>query len=310
MTHVFGPVPSRRLGLSLGVDLIPSKTCTFDCIYCQVGRTTNKTLEEGPFVPVGEVVAQIEERLLICTPDVITLAGSGEPTLYSEIAGVIQGIKGITKTDVVLLTNGSLFWREEVRRRVLEADIIMPTLSSAFDATFRSIHRPHHGLDLKTVVKGLRLLRKDYTGRLYLEVVLLAGINDTQREIRGLKALIDRIHPEKIQLNTVVRPPSDARAKPLDRDRLEEIKLFFGEKAEIIATTPVLGKAGQGDLLVKQFLDMVKRRPLSPTDAADSLGLSLEGAEGLIKGLVIKGFIRRQEHLGEVFYLINEEDGR
>ncbi|MCP4669527.1 MAG: radical SAM protein, partial [Deltaproteobacteria bacterium] len=140
MSHVFGPVPSRRLGLSLGIDLIPAKTCTFDCLYCQVGRTTRRTLEPRPFVPVGDVAEEVEKRLQKTVPDVITLAGSGEPTLHSRIDHVIAAIKEMTKTKVAVLTNGSLFWREDVRKRVLGADVIMPTLSSAFSHTFRIIH--------------------------------------------------------------------------------------------------------------------------------------------------------------------------
>ncbi|MBW1902526.1 MAG: radical SAM protein, partial [Deltaproteobacteria bacterium] len=143
MTHVFGPVPSRRLGLSLGVDLIPAKTCSFDCLYCQVGKTTKRTVDPKPFVPVRDVVEEVRKKLLKCVPDAITLAGSGEPTLHSEIDLVITSIKKITDTRVVVLTNGSIFWKEDVRNRVLEADVIMPTLTSAYDHTFRMIHRPH-----------------------------------------------------------------------------------------------------------------------------------------------------------------------
>ena len=307
-SYVFGPVPSRRLGLSLGVDLIPPKTCTFDCLYCQVGRTTHRTLETRPFVPVDVVISQVEKRLLGCAPDAITLAGSGEPTLHSEIDQVIDGIKAITGTRVALLTNGSLFWDEEIRRRVKRADIIMPTLSSAFDQTFRTVHRPYPEIDLKMVVDGLKRLRDEYHGQIFLEMVLLAGINDTEKEVEGLKALMDAISPEKIQLNTVVRPPSDARAKSLDRERLEEIKLFFGESAEIVVDVPLAKQALMRDSRAKALVDMVKRRPLTLQDMADSLGLSIDGVQDMVKGLIIKGYIVEKEHSGEIFYLSNEEN--
>ena len=156
MSYVFGPVPSRRLGLSLGVDLIPPKTCTFDCLYCQVGRTLCKTLDEKSYVPVRDVIVEIKKNLLKSDPDVITLAGSGEPTLHSEIDQVIDSIKEMTDIKVAVLTNGSLLWRKEVRSRVLMADIIMPTLSSAIDHTFRRIHRPHGELDLGSIIDGLK----------------------------------------------------------------------------------------------------------------------------------------------------------
>ena len=139
MTYIFGPVPSRRLGLSLGVDLIPSKTCTYDCLYCEVGRTSDKTTRIKPYVPVAEVLRELAQKLTQVHPDVITLAGSGEPTLYADIDQVIAFIKSTTEIPVALLTNGSLLWQEEVRNKVLKADLIIPTLSSAFDKTFRKI---------------------------------------------------------------------------------------------------------------------------------------------------------------------------
>jgi wyosine [tRNA(Phe)-imidazoG37] synthetase (radical SAM superfamily) len=308
MSYVFGPVPSRRLGLSLGVDLIPAKTCTFDCLYCEVGRTTSKTIEPGPFVPLREVVDEIEKKLMKSEADTVTLAGSGEPTLYSRIHEVIDGIKDVTETKVALLTNGSLFWKEEIRKRVLKADIILPTLSSVFENTFRMIHRPHPGLDVTTVIDGLERLRQDYKGLLFLEIVLLAGINDTEKELEGLKTVINRINPEKIQLNTVVRPPADKRAISLDRKRLEDIKVFFGERAEIIAGVPVAAKKGKAETLIRDLLDMLKRRPLRSVDIANAMGLSPHDVEDLVKGLLIKGYISRQAHSGEIYYLSNGKD--
>jgi len=306
MAYVFGPVPSRRLGLSLGVDLIPPKTCTFDCLYCQVGRTTSRTLEPKAFVPVREVIGEIKKKILKNAPDAVTLAGSGEPTLYSEIDQVIASIKEITEIKVALLTNGALFWKEEIRQRVLKADIIMPTLSSAFDHTFREIHRPHPGLDLATIINGLKMLRQDYKGQIFLEVVFLAGVNDTKREVEALKNLVEQISPEKIQLNTVVRPPADSKAISLDRKRLEEINLIFGEKSEIIAEIPAKIKTRTEEHLIRSLLDMVKRRPLKQIDIVNALGLSTDETEDLIKGLLIKGYIRRQSHSGDIYFLSNE----
>jgi wyosine [tRNA(Phe)-imidazoG37] synthetase (radical SAM superfamily) len=308
MSYVFGPVPSRRLGLSLGVDLIPAKTCTFDCLYCEVGRTTSKTIEPGPFVSLREVVFEIEKKLMKNKPDTVTLAGSGEPTLYSRIHEVIDGIKNVTETKVALLTNGSLFWKEQIRKRVLKADIILPTLSSVFENTFRMIHRPHPGLDVTTVIDGLERLRQDYKGLLFLEIVLLAGINDTEKELEGLKTVINRINPEKIQLNTVVRPPADKRAISLDRKRLEDIKVFLGERAEIIAGVPFAAKKGKANTLIRDLLDMLKRRPLRSIDIANAMGLSPHDVEDLVKGLLIKGYISRKAHSGEIYYLSNGKD--
>lgn len=308
MSYIFGPVPSRRLGLSLGVDLVPHKTCTFDCLYCEVGGTTDRTITASPLAPVNDILNQLDGKLAQCAPDVITLAGSGEPTLHSEIHHIISGIRELTDTPIVILTNGSLFWDQDVRERVLGADLIMPTLSSAVSRTFQTIHRPHGDLTLDRVVNGLKRLRSEFDGLIYLEVILLSGINDTDEEVGALKPLILEIQPEKIQLNTVVRPPADPCAKALDSTRLEEIKLFLGERAEIVVDIGAEKGATAPDTKNGGLLEMVRRRPLRVKDMANSLGLSIDEVESMVKGLVVKGYLRRQDHAGDVFYMSNETD--
>jgi wyosine [tRNA(Phe)-imidazoG37] synthetase (radical SAM superfamily) len=147
MPLVFGPVPSRRLGLSLGIDLIPPKTCSYDCLYCQVGATTCKSIEPKPYVEANYVINELEEVLKKSNPDIITFSGSGEPTLNSKIGEAISAVKKITDIEVALLTNGSLLQFKEIRERALGADIIIPTLTSVFDKTFRTIHRYNRGPD-------------------------------------------------------------------------------------------------------------------------------------------------------------------
>ena len=267
------------------------------------------TLRMRPYVPVNEVLEQLKQKLLVCRPDIITLAGSGEPTLHSEIDQIIDGVKAFTDTRVAVLTNGSLFWDEEVRRRVQSADIIMPTLSTAFDRTFKRIHKPHPELHLGAIVEGLKILRSEYQGQLFLEVVFLAGINDTEEEEEALKDVIDTICPDRIQINTVVRPPSDSRAKPLDRERLDDVMLLFGENAEVIAGTPVSKEMLSEQTSAEILLDTLKRRPLRAVDMINSLDLDPDEVDDLLKGLLIKGSIRRQEHFGEIFYLTSEEAG-
>jgi wyosine [tRNA(Phe)-imidazoG37] synthetase (radical SAM superfamily) len=303
LAHVFGPVPSRRLGLSLGVDLIPFKTCTYNCLYCQVGRTTRQSLKIESFIPVTEILDELEKKLQICSPDAITFSGSGEPTLSSDIDRVISVVKEKTDIKTVVLTNGSLLWQEDVRHRISGADIIMPTLTTAFEETFRLIHQPHVDLDLDTIVGGLKSLRRTYRGNLFLEVVFLAGFNDSEKELEGLRSVIDQISPDKIQLNTVIRPPSDPRAISLDTKRLEEIKSLFGEKAEIIAQTPLRNRRWEDNAAYATILEMAKRRPVRARDVANVCDIPLEEAGSLIKGLVVKGVLRQQEHEGEVYYM-------
>jgi len=302
MPYVFGPVPSRRLGLSLGVDLIPAKTCTYECLYCQVGKTTCKTLEAKDYVPVQMVLSELKETLEKTRPDTITLAGSGEPTLNSRIDHVISSIKKITDIKIAVLTNGSLFWDEEIRGRVSGADIILPTLSTVFPETFRAIHRPHPGILLDRMIQGLKDLRRDYRGLIFLEVVLLEGINDSDKELRGLERAIREIEPDKIQLNTVVRPPADSRARPIDMKRLESIKAIFGDRAEVVAEASSRQEGARYDSLTETVLEIARRRPVRATDLAQVLNVPLAEVERLIHGLRLKGRIKGHEHAGEVYY--------
>lgn len=302
MPHIFGPVPSRRLGLSLGIDLVPAKTCSYDCLYCQVGRTTEKIMEPEAFVPVRNIIKELEEKLDKVAPDTITLSGSGEPTLYSPLAQLISAIKQITDIRIAILTNGSLFWKEEVRAAVLEAQIIAPTLSTVFEETYKSIHRPHADIDLGMIIEGLKSLRRDFQGFIFLEVVLLTGFNDSAREMEGLKRVIEEISPDKVQLNTVVRPPADSRALSLDMIRLEEIKNFFGHRAEIIADIPPERRPQVFESYEDTILETARRRPMRAVDLANVLNLPLEDVEGLLEGLLGKGDLSATGHGEETYY--------
>jgi len=306
MVHVFGPVPSRRLGLSLGVDLVPPKTCSYDCLYCQVGRTTARTVVTGDFCRLSDVCHELQETLERITPDVVTLSGSGEPTLYVHIDQVIDFIKKRTDRKVVVLTNGSLLWREDVRAKVSGAHMIMPTLATVNESTFRRIHRPHPELRLDLILKGIKDLRQSFKGELFLEIMLLAGLNDTDEEMEGLRKIIREISPDRAQLNTVVRPPADSHALSLDRQRLEEIKEFLGDVAEIIVDTSSRKRPGKGDPSVAAILEMARRRPVRVKDAARTLNQPVPAVEAIIKGLLVKGVLAEQEHEGETYFIVKK----
>lgn len=305
-SRIFGPVPSRRLGLSLGIDLVPFKTCTYDCIYCQVGRTTNKTVECKEFFPVEDILSQLRKRVLSDSFDVITFSGSGEPTLYNKLDELVYEIKKITDTKIALLTNGSLLWRDEVRRKVLGVDIILPTITSIFEKTYKLIHRPHPVLSIEKVIDGLIRLRSEYKGKIFLELFVLKGINDNEDELNPLKEVIDKINPEKIQINTAVRPPSERVVTAVDREGLEKIRKFLGSKAEIIAHTYRSAfKEVKGDI-TQAILEMIKRRPVRDKDISDALGVDTSVVRSIIKGLLIKGMISEYEHLGDTYYVSKE----
>ncbi|NTV33462.1 MAG: radical SAM protein [Deltaproteobacteria bacterium] len=302
MKYLFGPVPSRRLGLSLGVDLIPPKTCSYDCLYCQIGKTTCKAIEPSAYVPVEAVIAELDETLAKVQPDYVTFSGSGEPTLHVGLGRLIAYVKERTAAKVAVLTNGSLLYRPEVRERLLKADMVMPTLSTVREETYRAIHQPHDKLNVASLLSGLKSLRKTFRGQLFIEVMLLAGFNDRDEEIEALRQGVLEIAPDRVQLNTVVRPPANAKAIPLDRKKLEYIKRVFGECAEIIATAPVKEKQHFQGTLSAAVLEMARRRPVTVEDVAGALDAPLSEVDKTVKALVHNGELRLQTHIGKDYY--------
>jgi wyosine [tRNA(Phe)-imidazoG37] synthetase (radical SAM superfamily) len=248
------------------------------------------------------VIGELDETLAKVTPDYVTFSGSGEPTLHVELGRVIAYVKERTRAKVAVLTNGSLLYRPEVRERLLKADIVMPTLSTVREETFRAIHQPHDDLNVTGLIKGLRSLRKSYRGQLFVEVMLLAGFNDRDEEIEALRQAMLEIAPDRIQLNTVVRPPANAKAIPLDRKKLEVIKRVFGECAEIIATAPIKEKQRFQGPLSTAVLEMARRRPVTVEDVAGALDAPLYDVDKTVKALVNKGELRGQTHLGKDYY--------
>jgi wyosine [tRNA(Phe)-imidazoG37] synthetase (radical SAM superfamily) len=205
--YIYGPVPSRRLGRSLGIDLVPFKTCTYDCIYCQLGRTTNKTMERRSYVPIEDIIGELKIKLATGEhPHYITIAGSGEPTLHSEIGELIVRIKAMTKIPVTVLTNGSLLFMPEVRAALMQADLVIPSLDAGDETMFRYVNRPHPEISFDRMVNGLIDFTRDFPGDVWLEVLLLFGITGMADETRKIAAYAERIGPQRVQLNTVCRP--------------------------------------------------------------------------------------------------------
>ena len=234
--YVYGPVPSRRLGWSLGVDLAPFKTCSYDCIYCQLGRTTCKTIERKEYVPVAEILVELQRKLsLEPAPTFVTLAGSGEPTLHSGIGKLLQEIKRLTSIPVAVLTNGSLLWMREVQDALLEADLVLPSLDAGDECSFRHVNRPHRGIGFEGVVSGIAEFTDRSHKPVWLEVFLVAGVTGLASEVEKIATLVARIHPERVQLNTVSRPPAEAFAHPVPLEQMEAMARLFGGNAEVIS---------------------------------------------------------------------------
>lgn len=301
---IFGPVSSRRLGLSLGLDLIPYKTCSYDCIYCELGRTSHKTLERHEYIPKKEVLKQLWSYLetLDVMPDYLTLCGSGEPTLNSKIGEIIREIKGKISIPVAILTNGSLLFMEDVRRDMVEADVVLPSLDAVTEATFQVTNRPYKSLDIKKVIKGMVDFRQEFGGQIWLEVMLLRGVNDEKSEINRIKAIIERIKPDKIQLNTVVRPPAEDYAAPLTLNQLNKIRDTLGDKTEIIADLTKTRKFHPSTNLEVDILSIIKRRPCTAEDISNSLGVPGTEIADTMGRLIKKGKARYRIFNGKGFY--------
>jgi len=304
--HLYGPVPSRRLGRSLGIDLVPHKICTYDCIYCQIGNTTEKTLARKEYVPVKEIMEEVERFLKEGTAsiDYLSLSGSGEPTLHSQICSVIEGIKAITSIPVAVITNGSLLYEEEIRQDLLHADIVLPSLDAVSSEVFMKINRPRPGFSIEKVIEGLVEFRKAFKGQIWLEILFCKGVNDGKEELLRMKKVIDRIQPDRIHLNTVVRPPSEKWAVPLNQKEMEEIRAFFGEKASIISEfdrhPPLVSERD----IKEEILRILERRPLSLTDLSKGMGIPQSELEAYLNPLIQEGKIRSRPFGNSIYYEI------
>lgn len=239
MKYIYGPVRSRRLGLSLGVSLTEHKACNLDCLYCQLGKTTQKVNVRREYVLVQDILAELRAWLENNPKEAkelnyITLSGAGEPTLNSKLGDLITGVRKLSMAKVAVITNSALLALAQVRIELKGADLIVPSLDSVDPRIFAKLDRPHPEIKLEEVIEGLVALRKEFRGKLWLEVMLVCGINDGIEHINRLKEAIDRINPDKIQLNSPVRTTTEPGILPVDRNKLEQIKGILGAKCEII----------------------------------------------------------------------------
>ncbi len=277
--HLFGPVPSRRLGISLGIDLIPKKVCSLNCVYCEVGRTTNLTTDRLEYVKYDEVIDELK-HFMSNKPkiDYITFSGSGEPTLNSRIGNVLTFIKEkYPKIKTAILTNGTLLYDKQLREELMGADVILPSLDAASRDVFRKIDRPNKKLNIETYIQGLVDLRKEYKGKIWLEVFLLKGYNDTKEELKLLKEAIFKIKPDIVQLNTLDRPGTKHDLIPLTKEEMQAIIDFWElPNVEIIASPDERRniESYSGDIETA-IIETITRRPCTLDDLQHFLGIHI-----------------------------------
>ena len=307
--HLFGPVPSRRLGISLGVDLVPLKTCTLNCIYCECGRTTNLTLERKEYVPFNTVKEELTFYFANNPkPDYITFSGSGEPTLNSRIGDVLRFIENQSPDiSVALLTNGTLFSEKQVREDVKDASVVIPSLDAATDKIFKKINRPSPHLQIDTIIDGLVRFRKEYSGQIWLEIFIVSDMNDTEHELTALKQAIEKIEPDQVQLNTLDRPGPVSTLRSATRQELERVLDFWQlENVSIIADVPE-----RKDLLAYRkdtesaILGTIARRPCTLKDLSKILGLKINEVNKYLDVLEADGKIKVVKQKRGFFYKLN-----
>lgn len=305
--YLFGPVPSRRLGRSLGVDLIPFKTCTMDCIYCQLGETTCEVSERGDYVPMQDVLAELgrwKER--DGQADHITLAGSGEPTLHTHFGDVFRWVKDNTTIKSVLLTNGTLLHDPDVRRDAALADKVKVTLSAWDEASFQQIHRPAQGVSFDLLVKGERAFREVYAGELAVEVFIVEGVNSRVSRVQQIAEVVRSIHPDRIDINTVVRPPAVEGVSASSKDHLKALAELFGEKAVVTATFKKQGFASM-EINESSLLGLIKRHPATCGQLAGEFNLPEAQLDKSLKQLVSRGKLRFEKTGGEIYYFFRDD---
>jgi wyosine [tRNA(Phe)-imidazoG37] synthetase (radical SAM superfamily) len=301
MNYIFGPVPSRRLGRSLGIDLVPFKTCTYDCIYCQLGKTTNVTSERKEWFPLEDIVSELKEKL-DTQPDYITLGGSGEPTLYSRIGELIDRIRSITNIPIAVLTNGSLLWQDKVRKQLMDADLVIPSLDSGDKKMFQAVNRPISNITFEQMLEGLIIFKSEFGGKYWLEVLLLAEYTGTVAEVHKLVDCVVKICPDRVQLNTVTRPPTEEYAISVTKHQLKEFAKLFEPPAEIIAD--FRGIHQQVDFLStkEDIIKMLQRRPCTMNDIANGLGIHRNEAIKHIEKLLENGLLEQDTLEDKTYY--------
>ncbi len=304
--YVFGPVPSRRLGRSLGIDLVPFKTCSYNCIYCQLGKTTCKTTTRKEWVSLDHVQEDLQ-RKLNSNPDYITLSGSGEPTLYARNHELIDRIRLMTDIPIAVLTNGSLLWKQEVRDQLLNADLVIPSLDAGDEAMFQIVNRPHPHITHEKMLQGLIDFQQEFRGQFWLEIFLLGGHTAIESELIKLKQCVEKIQPDRLQLNTVTRPPAEYFADGVPLIRLKQIADFFNPSAEVIADYRKIHQQVEFEASREEILNMLQRRPCSLEDIVNGLGVNrneiLKHIEELIKEqMIIHSFLN-----GKIYYKIQNQ---
>lgn len=306
MKYVFGPVPSRRLGQSLGIDTIPLKTCNWNCVYCQLGRTQPVTHTRKDYLPPADILAEVGQVLATHKPgdiDWVTFVGSGEPTLHTSIGWLIAQVKSLTEIPVAVITNGSLLYEPQLRRDLAAADAVLPTLDAGTPELYRRINRPHPEATFERLVTGLVDFRRQYNGRLWVEVMLVRGLNDTEQALRDIASILRRVEPDEIHISLPTRPPAETWVQPADDEGVLRALAILGEVAHVLHPAAGSFDVSGAENLADAVIGIITRHPMRQEELERTLEQAAPGqGDDVLAALKKSGRAQVVERYGVRFW--------
>jgi len=304
--YVFGPVMSGRLGRSLGLDLLGDRICSMDCVYCEVGATRELTAERRPRVPAADILKELAAWKAegFEEPDMVTLGGLGEPCLNSEMAAVITGARTLfPDTDIAVLTNATLMTDPAVRRELCLADVVLPSLDSLVTDEFLAVNRPCRGVTPEAVAHGLLAFRKEFKGKIFLEILLAEGINDSDENLGRLKDFCKRLAPDRVDVVTLTRPGTVKRVRPVDGEVLSRWRMALESGKRRVKTRSAPGaKAMRTDQVIDHVRASLARRPQTASQLARALNADPGQVRSAVEALLEKGAIVARDDRDETYY--------
>lgn len=307
MKRIFGPVQSRRLGRSLGIDPVPLKTCNWNCVYCQLGRSRPMVSERAEYIPTQEILdeaRQVLDRLALGQVDWVTFVGSGETTLHIHLGALIRKIRAFTDRPIAVITNGSFLFDPQVRRDLGAADAVLPALDAGSPELYRRINRPHPHFPFDRYLRGLIEFRREFAGRLWLELMLLQGLNDTERALLDLRCVVERIQPDRVHLAVPYRPPAEGWVRPAGEEGMMRARAILGEVALVMH--PAEGEIRFADQsgLPEAIMGVITRHPMRLVELKRILGGGeTEAIESVLKSLQEEGRAQVVDRLGDRFWV-------
>jgi wyosine [tRNA(Phe)-imidazoG37] synthetase (radical SAM superfamily) len=306
MKFVYGPIPSRRLGQSLGIDPVPLKTCNWNCVYCQLGRTLPVTNARGEFFPRQEILAEVEQALAAHGPgeiDWVTFVGSGETTLHNGIGWLIQQVKLRTELPVGVITNGALLYLPDLRQELLAADAVMPTLDAGNATLYRKLNRPHPEATFQRLVDGLVAFRHEYSGKLWVQVMLVKGLNDTEVALTEIAEVLQTIQPDEVHLLLPIRPPAETWVEPANEAGLQRACAIIGNIARVVHPASGRFNLNGTTTLVEAIVNIVTRHPMREDELIEALNHWSPGEVATTLSMLEKsGGVQVVERMGTRFW--------